>query len=60
MRPPTPGRVASQVESGVLTTKLQPVRRVERRNCRGSKTMENSPAPFVVALETTFPDPHCN
>lgn len=57
-RPPTEGKLALQVESGVETTSLQSDNKEERTKWSGSKTMENIPDPFVVALDTTFPDPH--
>lgn len=59
-RAPEEGSPELQVDSGVLTTRLQLVNSEERRNCNGSKSIENSPAELVVALEITFPAPHCN
>ena len=55
--PPTDGSVALQLERGVLTAKLQLFSSEGRRNCNGSKRIENIPDPLVVELETTFP-PH--
>lgn len=57
---PKDGKLELQVDSGVLTTSLQLVSKEERRNCSGSKSMEKSPAELVVAVEITFPAPHCN
>lgn len=54
-RPPTEGKLALQVESGVETTSLQSDNKEERTKFRGSKTMEKIPDPSVVALDTTFP-----
>lgn len=59
-KPPTEGSVALQLERGVLTTRLQSINTEERTYCRGSKRIENTPLPLVVALETTFPTPHCS
>jgi hypothetical protein len=59
-KPPTEGSLALQLERGVLTTRLQSVNSEERTYCRGSKRIENTPLPLVVALETTFPAPHCS
>ena len=56
---PTEGSVALQLERGVLTTRLQSINAEERTYCRGSKIIENTPLPLVVALGTTFPTPHC-
>ncbi|KAK8977439.1 hypothetical protein V6N11_049568 [Hibiscus sabdariffa] len=53
--PPTDGSEALQLESGVLTAKLQFLSSVGRRTCNGSNKMENMPFPFVVELETTLP-----
>lgn len=59
-RIPPAGRAELQLVSGVLTIRLQFVRRDERRNWIGSSKIENAPEALVVALETTFPAPHCN
>lgn len=53
------GKFALHDAKGVLTTSLQPERSVERTKFSGSKSIENIPERFVVAVETTFP-PHCN
>jgi hypothetical protein len=60
LKTPRAGSLALQVERGVLTTRLQSVNSEERRNCRGSNSIENTPAPLVVVLETAFPPPHCS
>lgn len=57
---PRAGSLALQVERGVLTTRLQSVNSEETTNCRGSNSIENTPAPLVVVLETAFPPPHCS
>ncbi|KAK3005352.1 hypothetical protein RJ639_015869 [Escallonia herrerae] len=52
-RRPTAGRVALQVESGVLTTRLHLESTLERGNGEGFKTMEKNPDLFVAAFATT-------
>ena len=57
---PTDGKVALHVESGVATTKRQLDNSNGKVFTRGSTTKENTPDPFVIALDTTFPVPHLN
>lgn len=57
---PTAGSFALQVARDVLIIRLQLVNTEDRTNWRGSNNIENTPDPFVVALETTVPSPHCN
>lgn len=59
-RPPTDGNVVLQVDNGVATARLQLFRTEERRNCKGSNDIENTPMLFVVVVDTTFPLPHLN
>lgn len=56
---PRSGKLASHLASGVVTASLQLASTDESIYCSGSKTIENTPDPFVVALDTTFP-PHCS
>lgn len=58
MRTPEGGKLALQVASGVVTTSLQPVKSEERRKCKGSNKIENTPDALAVTVETPFPAPH--
>ena len=58
MRPPNEGKLALQLESGVLTTTLQFDNSEDTTNCKGSNNIEKIPELFVVTLDTTFPFPH--
>lgn len=57
VRTPTDGRAALQVANGVATTRRQLRRSVERRICKGSTRIENTPNAFVTEVDTTT-DPH--
>lgn len=60
VRNPVDGNVALQLINGVLTTTLQSVKSVERRNCKGFNNIEKLPMLFVVVVDTMFPFPHCS